>query len=743
MPTDKSASFYNVMIIPDENIELWDDQTNVDERSPNAGIPVPGAKTHLGLTATGEQTSDINYRIIRPGIPTPEDYGNDLGGTASQMYHLGCRNTWKPTNFSDSAWYGYDSPRCANAWQGIFWNDSDITAITNVTAVNSVNDQIIMCAGITDTGEADPYRLEALYRSNANGAWTRVAIETFSTSTTIVPVIVALPSGRLQIYRALEDQFNYALRMWYSDDNGVTWSFGGDGIIDKLIATTPSRMRMEYSDGQILFLVRTSSSVHQYASSDLGMTFQYICDINDGSGFTGTAFTNYDICRNPYGGFVIAAAEIEDTVDGVTAMQLSSAYDNLSIIAADDTLKIQIPSDLGSIEGVVSTDDVAIVVDSTNLMTLYIRSSASINGSDANNVSALLSYDGGSTWGNYYETASTVNSGVCTYDQNTGSSYLYDFFAVAHRAKTLLFHNWSAGGTGTSGTGLGVLYLGGWTNVTVPSRSTAKVDSTAQGWSGVWFPTEIPSAASGWTPSAGAATTSFANNAFVLQTGASVSKFYTNTTGGTGNIAFRIALKTPNGNLNADEIGAKIVTTGGGSLSIRVASTGYKIFDNNATAVVGTEAGADFQNNIIEIWGEIDNTTDSIYTWYRNYGYGDTITWTAGPSGTFSVAGSPSEQFSWGHIGASAGPQISEWSDVKFARDDDRIITNGNGFANPNDLRGRSSYGILIREMELKSLQSMVLLILVRIGQFKLLLIMQLKILLKRILQELLTDLML
>ena len=671
---DVSRAAHQALIIP-ETVEVWATETTVTEASPAAGLPVPSAATHLALTAGGAQSEDLTVRTITPGLPVSDAF---LDG--ANLVHSGCRNIWRKTSETDTDWRGWDPPRSPSSWQEIIWNDSTVTSITHIDAATSLTDDtVVVVAEVVDTDASLglDYRLEAIVRSTA-GAWTRVLIEagTAAFSPAVSPCIVALPSGRLQVYRIIADPSGstYVLRLWYSDDSGTTWSFGGDGILDVALTATPSRLRVAYSGGQLALMVRTSAKVTLYASSDSGLSFQ---EVGDFSGNSGPTPANFDLVASPAGGF-IAAIIGEDGATGIDVVLLSDAYELPSVASVSS-----LTSATTGIASVTVDEDVAVMVDATGLVTLI--------GRNADDLMSQLSYDGGVTWGDYAVGASTGD--VAAYG-GTGSSYLEDLKLVAQRGRGLLIHRWSASGTTTAGDGLACLYLGGWTSVTQPSGLLAKVDQASQGWTGVYYPTEVPAAGSGWTVT-GTGSEALTAESLRITTDPTETRISSRTIGAstTGAAAVRVTLRTTFGTDGTDRCAVKVTMATGAVVGLRFTTTGFQVYDHQAAALVGSKVTVTMTVPV-SIWLEVDGISDEIVVFYRSHSHDEDRVWIAGPTGTLTTSGTPTSALEWGHLAAPAGTgKTSDWLEVVWADNTARVGNLGPGFTNPTDLRGRMMTG--------------------------------------------------
>lgn len=650
MPVDVSRSAHAVFILPEPSISIWAAQTTVTEAGPSAGQPTPTASTQMALTATGDQSEDIRVRVQQPGLP--------------RRGSGGARAIWRGETDADTGWRGWDPPRGPSSWEGLLWDDSDISAVDHLDAITTESETVICVAQIQDTGEANEYRLEALVRDASAGTWSRVLIEDSATapSPSWRPCIMVLPSGRVQVYRVLAAVTGSQLRMWYSDDEGATWTHGGDGLRAVAVGA-PTMQRVAYSDGQVLMVGRTSSQVEQYASSDNGHSFESV------GPYAGAAPANFDLVGLPSGGFV-ALIIGEDAAAGVDAVVLADAYEGPNVAEINS-----LPTEFAAV-GV--DEDVAIAIDGAGILHCIARDGAL--------TIAGISYDGGSTWRTYESATSTSIEDVLDYG-STGSSYPQLFALTPHAGRMCLVHQWSAGGTAPSGTGVGCYYLGGWTTQTTPSREVAVTDEQAAGWTKVWYPTEIPAAATNWTPtSSGSPTAAFDASALKITAPAAAQLYYTSPVLTTGNCGFRVSLRTSGGALGFAYVAARLHCSNC-TVVVRFSPAGFRVVDGAGTAI-GADVAVNLGTTVYQVWVEVDTSTRLVRSWYRPYGHGPDREWTVGPTDTLASA-TPTRGFEFGEMVGSPVTINSWWHEVVVADGDARPRAGTEGTVNPTDLRGR------------------------------------------------------
>jgi hypothetical protein len=665
MGADVSRTAHQVLIVPEHSLTVWDDEsTGLTEASPAAGIPTPTSTTHLALTATGDQAGDRRVRAQQPGLPLRnEDAGRFI--TRGE---------------ADTDWQGWDPPRGPSSWQSILWNDSDITALEAFDVTTTEGQAVVVVAELRDVGAVATYRLEAITRSATTGTWSRVAIETSSTPwpQALCPTVVALPSGRLQVYRVLNGTFYgrlqvyrvlngtfyNRLRMWFSDDEGATWTHGGDlspntgGIV---------RMRAAYSDGQLLIGIRNATGVTYLSSSDEGHTFEVT------GGMSGSGGRNFDVCAAPGGGFLFAVIAEDDTA-GVDVVLLPDAY-----TLASNATTVSLPAEFAS---VTADEEVTIAVDGGGVVTCIAR--------DGAHTFAAVSYDGGGTWSIYETDAASTEGDVLCFVRASTSSYPNAFCMTPVGGRMALVSTHTSAGTTPSGVTLGCYLLGGWTTKTTPSWDAVLIDRYALGWSQVWYPVEQPAAGTDWTAvNTGAGPTLLFELNAVKSVATTLNHgYWRSSTLTSGNAAVRFAVSVAAGSTTTSQVAVRLALASC-EVTVQCSSTGYRVVDGSAVQIGTVAVNMSSPGAPVQIWVEVDNSTRAVTVYHRTYDHGEERTWSAGASGTLSSTTPAARVVEWGNLATPSVGQTVWWHELAYADDASRR-TSGASFDDlPADLRGR------------------------------------------------------
>lgn len=645
---DASRAWHQLIMIPEADLAVWGAQTSVTEATPTAGQPVATSTTQLALTASGDQAEAIRVRTQTPGLPALDPEGARL----------------IRRNEAGTDWYGWDPPRAPSTMQPVLWNDSDITALdTRLDAVTTVDEYVLVCVELQDTGAVAQHRLEVLQFVPSTATWNRVAVETGGAtfSPDPCPTMCVLPSGRVHLYRLLNGVSHDHLRLWYSDDNGSTWSHGGDAVF---FGNTTSRLRCAYQDGQLAMVQRASGGCNLLASSDDGHTWDLVGTL----GLTAPA--DFDICERPGGGFLIATIG-RDATNGVDVLILADAYQDPDVAQV-----VSLPTEFADI---TTDEDVTIWVDGNGVVHCIAR--------DGDETFAAVSFDAGATWQTYLESSTTGD--VLNY-RSTGNCYPENFVATPVGGRVALVAKQSSSGSATTPAGelLVCYWMGGWTTATTPSGDAFLGDQDAQGWTGVWYPVEQPDSYSGWTrATTGTPTRSFENLAYKVVSTTLNYESYAGPAMTVGNAAVRFTVKQTGGALATSDAALRVrLSTCEFTVNL-AGSSGFRLVDSAGT--VGSVA-VDLSAAAYQIWVEVESSTRAFILRYRLWGHGEDRAWTTGLEGTLTSSSPGSQEVTWGNIAApSGGGTTAWWYEVVWADSDSRLVSGAANTSNPTDLRGR------------------------------------------------------
>lgn len=710
MATDVTKPRMSAIVVPDPRVEIWDTHSSFTTAGPRAGHPVPQNSTTAALSSTGTQSAgaSVTIQTTRQGFP-------GIDGAC-----FGWRNT---SADAVTDYRGWDPPQCLHEWEAAVWTDggSAPESFADPCAVTLANGTVLAACQVADsTTAATRYRVEVLSRSPSTGVWSRILVYSQATSPTqeYLPCLLVLPSGRIHCYFLLTSTVAGSTsmngRMYFSDDSGATWSYGGEmWSSGETLATTltATRMRVAYRDEQVVMLVSFQCAggttimnrVAQYASSDLGNTFQRVNNVNA----TGTPVLpspgpyewiptiDNDSTRHAAGFFEVAATALGFLVVFVAnstmySVNLADAFQSLEsadVIITD----IQGPTINGGGTGTtaISDGDLAVGVDDAGVVYAYAR----IYGTGECVVCAT--YDHGLTWRAVGRSSAYGTDGGYWHYGGTTADYPKDFTATWCRGRMLLIGNWVAS-TGNEDGSIGVWHLGGYTSVTMPAISRLPDPRDRAAWTILWVPIEEP-VDTGWTSVGTGASTEDLVTPGRLQLSAVAANtwYYRRVPSATHTLAegliAEFAIVIPSGgDVTLNRISANFQlgdATNQYAVDVRMSSTGYRLYDATAGTVIGSTQTIDFTAGV-EIRVAMQN--NDVVVWHRARSLVGSKKWTAGPTSTaLADAGAGTNRVEWGLRAAGATDQDTYWYYFGFVTD--YVVGQGlTGFVNPTDLMGRA-----------------------------------------------------
>lgn len=661
------------LLVPNPRIELWEAECSGTQAGPRAGVPEPEQVSALALAATGDQTSSsagVEVMTRRAGYPVR---AATFDSDSSQVVDRGAQFVWRNVGDSDTSWRGWDPPSMIVDWQAAVWTDAsgNLKYVQDAVIAAAHNGDLLVIAQVREvSASGGEYRLECIRRTAASSTWTRVLIEGEATapSQDYQPAVVVLPSGRVLVYRWLRQSTGStvnALRLWYSDDAGLTWSFGGDTIAGRGTTNTITWCRAAYSGQQVLLLAVTSSGdIEQYASSDLGLTFEYV-GLNEISG----SAASVDVCPADIGFVVVHVNTLVGTL-GARAFRTANAFEKYTANA-----EVTIDADVA-----VGEYGVTIIQDDTGILWCHYISDTSYG------LAAFMSADDGRTW---CDMSGAYNT---TADTSTTFQYLT---ACWWRGQAVIAHNWAAN-PGNEDTSLGISYLGGYTTVPVPRVRSSTSMAWVSRWTTIWLPFDLPGDC-GWTAAGTAATEALETPGLLrLNTTAANMRTYTRTVSAgltTGIHAIIDLAAVSGGAITTNQRSLRVEITDGATASyaveIRIGTAGIRVYDGVSGTLIGIQQ--DF-NTLLRTQIRVAIQNDDVATWYRTATTtGGEREWVVGPTtGGLTPAGAvAASTVVFGHraTGASACETVFYQMHASGGTHVGRNIALG--VTNPTDLVGR------------------------------------------------------
>lgn len=264
------------VLVHDERIStatLDTTRTTATEAGPLPDTPVPNALGFLELEALGvytDETDVVTYNVAckKPGAPTIGTPGGSL------VYRRSASATW----------LGWHAP---NVITGVSVPVSSTGAVTaGVVPGGAVTLASGKVVHVYEDRTTSPDRVKCHTRNPDTTAWSsavtvRELVQDSDVNEYAVPTLVVLPAGtrtagRLLCFYLMTDETDatsHGISMSYSDDEGATWTTGGDLLWTRAITGNIYSMKAVYSRGYITLLLSTSIAGHHLVSDDLGCSW--------------------------------------------------------------------------------------------------------------------------------------------------------------------------------------------------------------------------------------------------------------------------------------------------------------------------------------------------------------------------------------------------------------------------------------------------------------------------------------
>lgn len=323
----------------------------------------------------------------------------------------------------------------------------------------------------------------------------------------LYPCLVQLPSDRLLLFFWVVDTDAEIaqIQMWYSDDEGETWTQGSRYCLSAGISTSTyelGRIRGAHNAGQVLLVaeIRDPSKVGpgqrpealvQWGSDDNGTTFAEVYRF-DLAGSPTENGASPEVIPLRSGGFAVHYASTQDRTHRYR--RLSNAFHAMGVIAESDPLPH--PENIDPDLAVWKAED------NTQYATARLRQ-ASASDELANNMVVMRSIDDGVTW-----TRMELGTGGATlqglWRDGGDLAYPTQFCVVEGAGQSLMFTAFQGHLiSGFDDTRLYMLVLGGHSTLTRGSLSLFREDTRQISWDRTWVGVQRPSVAAPniWTQS--------------------------------------------------------------------------------------------------------------------------------------------------------------------------------------------------------------------------------------------------
>ena len=706
---------------------LWSDKATYSEQGPTVGQAVPQGAYSLAIQTAGTQSASKQLRIRtqRGGHP-----GADQGAEFVYRYE------------GDSNWRGHDI-QPTSSHQVIRSTTETLTGALSdpdAAAFYSTDNSDRICVvyqrqSLTPTA----YAVEAATYDPSAGTWSTATVYTSSTAPTdgYHPAIA---------YNRV-DGYLYCCHWIYDDDaelaqiatrrsrDGATWETVSEYALDAGVDISGSpgggvagyevgRLRMGFAGGQCLLVGRLTANANgtadprdyigQWASTSRGARFlgveiaEIAFDSNNKIPFSFQSVVNIDGALNVV--FPSQNFNLPGTDGYLYSVKLPSAFSKISdrivnVLTATGLLEFKENGNAVKALPVIITYSAGNYTVTDGDGSAWVDEDGAVyycgrlvytgaGGSDhPNGVYMLRSTDGGESYkyaGDGDAQATQAADALVVYTGD-GSTYLSRFVGVSHRGRQVLVGLSTT--DVTSSTTLSATFLGGHSTVTLPGRIAYPAPYQRSSWTESYLPFELPANVSSLTTT-GAGTDTIGTDGLLNRSTSSNNKYSTfaaTSTVAQGVIARMGLTVTSGGALTADHI-ALLVRSGDGSndysVSVRFTTAGFRMWDNNAGAQVGTDKSSVAPSGGIDVLVAIAGGKLSV--WYRALSSLSDREWSGAIQGHSLTSGSGSTDIvRFGSISASSTTDY-KIHEVHYM---DGSYANGGlgaGQTNPDDLRGRT-----------------------------------------------------
>ena len=707
---------FRALIVPDTRVN----KANIDSANSSftqagnrVGIPEPQAATNLSLEASGTQSANKQLRIATQRSGFPGQGGATFRWKNESDSATQWRGAWPPSTFADWRMLqvgdpggGHNVIKEAVHPNAVLMDDGKIGVVYHqvIQIIGTDNHRVVFLT-IDSDGTV----------SSTTTLYNRV----LSPTQGLHPCIMKLPDGRLMVYHYLEDKVQDLVQVqaFTSTDNGSNWTLANSACLDESIDVSSAtaaydldyaaqaKMRVCYSGGQVLLLISHTANdtsgtyragFHQYASSNLGQSFQQV-------EVWGLEVVGCQQSIVPSSnGFEVFYVGRKSGNDSPYRKSLSSAFIPLSTATS-----FQGPAALQNGDfriGAFSTDkwnsaDMEVVIGDDGI--LYAVANARRDGVSSNVSNTIIAMDvtGGSNRLSNYRMLGQGTCGTAGSAPNTGMIYwsnnstdkLRDYTLVAAHGRIAMFTNWNAG-TATNDDSLAVGFLGGYNDVSLGQYQDDGDYARQVCWDYQYLPIELPNNSGNAWAATGTGTVSVENGYLSVVTSSSTQR-YTQTPPGTVSegIICHFGVQHISQTGPASDLVFVRLTQADGSdkytADIYIRNGAIFVKDNNGGTQIGTISIDTQAAGGIEVLAFFRNGKITCYARLRD-GAADKQWTVVCSSGTISDSGTGSSEVRFGHIAGSTAS--SRWFFLNYVSDEYAGgVDSSTGFTNPDDLTGK------------------------------------------------------
>ena len=686
---DVTPQFLRGFILPlDLTVEnIWQTQSSFTQQNPTAGDPNPLQSSKMRLLAKGNQSTTGDITIV-----------SRKAGSAG----FGSRFTFKDNVTSTTAEYGRDS---YNAISGFQYQDISTALSNNYFIQDSlVTSSNTLLIAIFHDFTSDTVFVRRLPKTGSSTTSTVYTFPAFASRTQqIISCMCELEDGSILLAHLLEDDGKANVRIYRSQDDGVSWTnvsrqgwelsisvgnTSGSGVATHDV----QRMRMESISGSIVLLVETEyndtsttkrNQLFQYVSIDSGGTFSLLSTTTN---LESNSFRMIDLGKR-LGRYVFSY--VSDT-SNVHYMELPNPFSNIHLLReSSGFVTISAPSATTGSNDYMTGGDLAMLINDDGSVYLYIYS-----GGSNDFINARYSSDGITfryTNGNF-----SVSQGVVL-NCDDSTTRLSNLTAVHWLGRGVIVSNMDS--STIIDNSVLMTYLGGYSTVNLPQNDYAgdEADWGRVGFIRNYLPMDVPSDITGLTVG-GTGTDSITGGYLRISSSsvATAERHYTwnnlPTTGTSSNyvsqgVIIRCSLIVDTGgNATTSQRGFLLETDNGSNrykIGVYITPTQIVVEDVGASTTLATVSHTN-TNGVDIIFAMADNKVSG---WFRTLDYDETREWTVLiDAGTVSAGASSGagQLVRFGHL-TYASNYSTNWNEFHVSN----LTATGRqmafGFENPDD----------------------------------------------------------
>lgn len=666
MSTLKTSSALRGFLVPNkiDDSSIWPAHTTAEQSGPLAGFAEPQQSSAMQLITAGDQAglTDITVTTQNGGSPaSPRRPCFEFGATGG------------------STSYGRDAAATISEYDPIVWKaGADDFKNPNVLALEEGHTIVAYEAHVSGNRT-----LKVVKRDRINGSWvqklTTIAHPTGATWE-IFPSLVRLEDDSIVlIYWTESSTNNMNMGAYRSTDLGESWSLMSYSILkDDVDSSTYSlgAIKLAYSRGQIMMiaeLIKSSGNerdkLGQWFSIDGGVSFNQV-GILTNNYYRPHLYTDID------GSFVIAYISLISAGNSARIFKFSNAASSLDLLRQlDEGTALASGADIAYYDNVAKRytfGELAAWRDDDGTHYVLISDTAGGAAVDRAALFMLISRDL-ETW-NFAHNATTKTDAYVYFTGDSGVNYTLEaaltrMSCASIEGRQIIVSNHISSGTSYDAS-ITAIYLGGYTNRTLPELTNNNWPHEQLGFDHHYFPFDRPSLLSLWGGvGTGADAVTTAGTLQILTTGVQTQYFTATPSASFGDGFIVRARVNPNlGGANTTlQRGIQLRLADGANsteISLRISQTELELWDDFGAAQIGSSFT--YAGGVIDVL--ISFYSDKVFAWHRASIDDNKSNWTLLASSaalTDNGAGTPAgNRIYWGHIGAAA--MTTNWFEFAY-----------------------------------------------------------------------------